>query len=427
MIHLPTLILSLLSLQATPTDWPQYRGPNRDDVSTETGLLTEWPPEGPKLLWTFANAGVGYSGPAIVGDRLYTLGGRGETELLIAVEVKTGKELWATPVGPLFQFETNKWSAGPSATPTVSGTLVYALGGNGDLLCANAATGKEVWRRNLPKELDAQVNPIGGGPKNLGWGFTGAPLVDGEQLVCLPGGPKGTVAALDRKTGRTIWQSADVKDQAAYTSPMAADIDGVRQYVVLTNAGLFAVNARDGRLLWRAKRDGPYGTEVINTPLIQGSHIFTTVSAGNGGCELTKVVREGNAFKTESVYSNKNLNNHHGNVIRVGDHLYGHSDGRGWVCQSFLTGQNVWSERKFPAGAVACADGRLYCFSEIDGATALVAASPEGWKESGRLKLPQQTKLRKPSGRLWTPPVVAGGRLYLRDQDLLFCFDVRKN
>jgi outer membrane protein assembly factor BamB len=424
-IHLPTAFLFLLSLQSA--DWPQYRGPGRDDVSAETGLLSRWPPEGPALLWTFADAGIGYSGPAVFGDRLYTLGGRGDVEFLIAVDLKTGAEAWAVPVGPLYQFEGNRWSAGPSATPAVAGGLVYALGGNGDLLCASAATGKEVWRRNLPKELEAQVNPIGGGPKNLGWGFTGSPLVDGEQLVCLPGGPRGTVASLDRKTGRLIWQSAEVRDQAAYTSPMAADIDGVRQYVVLTNPGLFGVNARDGRLLWRAKRDVPFGTEVINTPLVQGFYIFTTVSAGNGGCEVVKVSRDGNAFKAESVYANKNLSNHHGNVIRVREHLFGHSDGRGWVCQTFMDGKNLWSEKgKLPAGSVAYADGHLYCFSEIDGTTALIEASPEGWQEAGRLRLPQQTKLRKPAGRLWTPPVVAGGRLYLRDQDLLFCFDVKK-
>jgi outer membrane protein assembly factor BamB len=421
------LALILSSFLQQTADWPQYRGPNRDDVSAETGLLKSWPSGGPSLLWTFANAGVGLSGPAVVGDRLYTTGGRGEVEVLFAIDVKSGKELWALPVGPLFQFDSNKWSSGPSATPTVSGGLVYALGGNGDLLCASAATGKEVWRKNLPKELDAQVNPIGGGPKNLGWGFTWSPLVDGDQLVCLPGGPKGTVAALDRKTGRPLWQSAEVKDQAAYTSPMAAEIDGIRQYVVLTNPGLFGVLAKDGRLLWRAKRDqGPYGTEVINSPIVQGGLIFTTVSVGNGGCELVKVAREGNGFKVESVYANKNLQNHHGNVLRVGENVFGYSDGRGWVCHNFMNGMNVWSEKgKLPAGSVVFADGRLYCTSEIDGTTALVEASAEGWKEGGRLKIPQQSKQRKPSGRIWTPPVVAGGRLYLRDQELLFCYDVK--
>jgi outer membrane protein assembly factor BamB len=420
-----------LAWSAQSADWPQYRGPNRDDLSAETGLLGKWPAGGPPLLWTYGDAGVGYSGPAVVGDRLYTLGGRGETEVLLAIDLRSAKdgavkEAWTAPVGPLFQFASNNWSAGPSATPTVSGGLVYALGGNGDLVCVQASTGKPVWRRNLPKELEAQVNPIGGGPKNLGWGFTGSPLVDGEQLVCLPGGPKGTVAALDRKTGRLLWQSAEVKDQAAYTSPMAAEIDGVRQYVVLTNQGLLGVAARDGRLLWRARRDSPYGTEVINSPILRGPFLYTTVAAGNGGCDLVKVSREGQSFKVEPVYSNKNLSNHHGNVIRVGEHLYGHSQGRGWVCQNLMDGKNAWEEKNaLGAGSAVFADGKLYCYAENDGTVALIDASPEGWRESGRFRIPRQSKLRKPSGKIWTPPVVADGKLFLRDQELLFCFDVK--
>ncbi len=407
-------------------DWPQYRGPNRDDVSAETGLLKKWPAGGPPLLWTYADAGVGYSGPAIVGDRLYTIGGRGDTEHLIAVDLRSGQEAWSAAVGPLFQFEGNQWSAGPSATPTVSGGLVVALGGNGDLVCVEAASGKEAWRNNLPKELDAQVNPIGGGPKNLGWGFTGSPLVDGDQLVCLPGGPKGTVAALNLKTGKLLWQSKEVQDQAAYTSPMVADIEGVRQYVVLTNQALFAVAARDGKLLWRAKRETPYGTEVINTPLLQGSFIYTTVAVNNGGCDLVQVTKEGDTFKAAIVYSNKNLSNHHGNAIRVGEHVFGYGQGRGWVCQTFLDGKNLWEEKAaLGSGSVAYADGRLYCYAENDGTVAMVEAGPEGWRECGRLKIPRQTQRRKPSGKIWTPPVVAGGKLYLRDQDLLFCFDLK--
>lgn len=416
------MILVLLALGLQAADWPQYRGPARDDVSAETGLLKSWPPEGPPLLWTFRNAGLGYAGPAVVGDVLYTLGGRGDTEFLIALDLRSGKETWATAVGPLFQFEGNKWSAGPSATPTVGDGLIYAQGGMGDLVCVQAGSGKEVWRKNLPKDLEAQVNPIGGGPKNLGWGFTGSPLLEGEFLICLPGGPKGTVAALDRKTGRVLWRSAEVVDQAAYTSPMAADIDGLRQIVVLTNQGLFAVAAGDGRLLWRSKRDTPYGTEVINTPLIQGALIYTTVAVNNGGSELVRASRNG----AEVVWSQKTLSNHHGNVIRVGEHFYGYGQGRGWVCQSVLDGKNAWEEKAaLGAGAVAYADGRLYACAENDGTTALIEASPAGWRQTGRLRLPEASKLRKPSGRVWTPPVVAGGRLFLRDQELLFCFDVK--
>ena len=405
--------------------WPQYRGPARDDVSTETGLLQAWPAGGPRLLWTFREAGVGYSGPAVVGPRLYTIGGRGETEVLVALD--DGKEAWATPVGPLFQFAANKWSAGPSATPTVADGLVYAQGGMGDLLCADAASGKPVWKVSLPADFDGQVNPIGGGPRNLGWGFAGSPLVDGDRLICFPGGPKGTVAALDRKTGKVLWRSADLKDQAAYTSPMLAELGGVRQVVGWTNQGLFGVDLRDGRLLWRWVRERPVGTEVIPTPLLRGDLIYTTTSAGQDGCELVRIVKDGDGFKAVGVYANKNLAVHHGNAILVGDHVYGHSGGRGWVCQAFADGAVVWEEKRaFGSGALAYADGRLYLYQENDGSAALVAADPKGWRESGRLRLPEQSAQRKPSGKVWTPPVVAGGRLYLRDQELLYCFDVRR-
>jgi outer membrane protein assembly factor BamB len=206
-----TLLLTLLALGGTAPaladDWPQYRGPNRDDVSQEKGLANKWPEGGPKLLWTYRDAGVGYSGPAVVGSRYYTLGDRGEKEYLIALDIPAeageAKEAWAVELGEKFDFRGNNWSAGPSATPTVDGKLIYALSGNGDLACVQAADGKLVWKKSLPADLQAQVNPIGGGPKNLGWGFTWSPLVDGERLICTPGGPGGTVAALDKKTGET--------------------------------------------------------------------------------------------------------------------------------------------------------------------------------------------------------------------------------
>ena len=310
-------------------------------------------------------------------------------------------------------------------TPTVDGDLIFAIGGNGDLVCVDTA-GKEKWRANLPKDLGAQVNPIGGGPANLGWGFTASPLVDGDRLICVVGGPKGTVAALDKRTGKVLWRSTGLTDRAAYTSPMAFEVGGVKQYVVLTNETLASVAAVDGKVLWTHKRKQAYGTEVINTPLVHDGMIYTTVAAGNGGCELVKVEQTAGEFKATSVYENKNLANHHGNVVRVGDHIFGNGQGPGWVCQDFKTGAIVWSERaKLRSGAVTFADGHLYCFAEDDGTVALVEANTKEWKETGRFKLPRASKLRQPLGKVWTPPVVAGGRLFLRDQDLLFCYDVK--
>lgn len=416
-------------LAAYAADWPQYKGPARNDISAETNLLSQWPANGPPLVWTFADAGVGLSGPAIVGDRLFTLGGRGDTEYLIAldlnsVENQTVSEAWAVAIGPLFDFQGNKWSSGPSATPTVDDGRIYALGGNGHLICVEAAAGQQRWRVDLPKDLAAEVNPIGGGPKKLGWGFTWSPLVDGKHLICLPGGPAGTVAALDKKTGQVVWRSNELTDQAAYTSPIVAEFGGVRQYVALTNQGIYGVAAEDGRLLWSHHPAKRYSTEVVNSPIVRGEFVYVTVGSGQG-CLLIRVQSTGGVFQTEEVYANTNLANHHGNVVLVGDHNYGFGQGRGLVCQEFLTGEVVLSERKLRAGALTWANGRFYCYGEDRGEVVLLEVSSSGWNESGRFTIPQETQLRKPSGKLWTPPVVANGHLFLRDQDLIFCYDVR--
>lgn len=428
---LPALLTCCLSSQLVhAADWPQYRGPGRNDISSETGLLPQWPTAGPPLAWVFSDTGIGYSGPAVVGDRLYTIGGRGENEFLIALDLKavtdrTVAEAWATRVGPLFDWKGNNWSAGPSATPTVDGELIFALGGMGDLVCMAATTGEERWRKNLPTELEAEVNPIGGGPKKLGWGFTWSPLVDGERLVCVPGGPRGTVAALNKQTGEVLWRSTEVVDQAAYASPVVAEFDGVRQYVVLTNAGLVGVDAGSGKLLWSHRRAPAYGTEVVNSPTIRGQFVYVTVGAGQG-CDLFRVHRDGERFQVAPVYSNKNLQNHHGNVVLVDEHVYGFAEGRGWTCLDFATGEVAWTERqKLRAGSVTFADGHLYCYGEDDGVAVLIEATSSGWKEAGRLTIPQRSQQKKPGGRIWTPPVVSGARLFLRDQELLFCFDVK--
>ena len=424
------LLVTISADAAHADDWPQYKGPARNDISAETNLLPQWPAGGPPLVWTYMNLGVGLAGPAVVGDTLYTLGGRGETEFLMALDLKsvadqTVSEKWAVPIGPLFDFQGNNWSSGPSATPTVDAGLVYALSGNGQFVCVEAETGQDRWRLDLPKDLQAEVNPIGGGPKKLGWGFTWSPLIDGERLICLPGGPSGTVAALDKKTGQVIWRSKALTDQAAYTSPMLAEIGGARQYVVLTNRGVYGVAAEDGRLLWSHRPASPYSTEVVNSPIVRGDMVYVTIGSGQG-CELFQVKRQGDGFQTEQIYNNSNLANHHGNVVLVGDHVYGFGQGRGWVCQDFATGEVAWAERrKLSAGALTCADGHFYCYSEDRGEAVLLAVSTAGWSESGRFTVPRETMLRKPSGKRWTPPVVANGHLFLRDQDLLFCYDVR--
>jgi outer membrane protein assembly factor BamB len=413
-------------------DWPQFRGPHRDGVSRETGLRKEWPKDGPPLLWTSDRLGLGYSGPAIVGDRLFISCGRGDSEYLVAFDLKDAangpKELWATRIGPMFQWKGNSWNRGPNASPTVAGDTVYALGGFGDLICCEASSGKEHWRKNLPRDLGGEVNPIGGGledPTPLGWGYASSPLVDDDRLICVPGGKRGLLAALNKDTGALIWQSRDLLEQACYSSPLPIEFGGIKQYVQVTNPGIFGVAANDGKLLWSYRRNPPYEDGVIGMPVFHDGSVFQSVGFGQG-CDLIKLEPKDGSIAVQKIYSNKTVDNRDGGVVRVGEYLFGHSDNpNGWFCQEFKTGKFIWTEnRKFGRGSVTCADGQLYCCAEKDGIVVLIDAAPNGWTEHGRLKLPRQSDQRLPSGCLWTHPVVANKRLYIRDQELLFCYDL---
>jgi outer membrane protein assembly factor BamB len=406
-------------------DWPQWRGPERDDVSKETGLLKSWPASGPALLWTVSELGLGYSGPAVVGARVCILGTRGAAEYVFALDAQKGKEVWSTEIGPIFQWKGNSYGDGPRSTPTIDGDRLYALGGWGELMCLETATGKKVWSVNLLKGLNGHVMDTSG-PPPYGWGYAEGPLVDGDQVVCTPGGNDGLLLALDKKSGQVKWRSSEVKSKAPYSSIMVAEIGGIRQYIQLTENGVVGVSAKDGKLLWshvKANKD-----VVIRTPIIHGNTVFTTYDFGSGS-DFFQLVAQGSQIKVDKEQSNKYLKNEMGGFVLVGEHLYGYSDNKGWVCQEFKKPKNdfVWSEkRKLGRGSLTYADGHLYCYSEDDGTAVLVEAKPTKWTEHGRLKIPQETKHRAPAGKIWTHPVVANGRLYLRDQEFLFCYDVKE-
>ena len=388
-------------------DWSQWRGPNRDDISAEKGLLKSWPEGGPKQLWVFKDAGLGYSGYSIVGGKLFTMGIRNGGEELIAVSIKDGKELWAAKIGEILK---NGWGDGPRGTPTVDGDHVYALSGRGNLVCAKVADGKVVWEKTMKS--------FGGGTP--GWGYTESILVDGNKVICTPGGSSGAIIALDKKTGETIWQSKDFTDGAQYSSVIAANHNGARQLIQLTMQHVVGLNAADGKTLWSV--DFPGKTAVSPTSIFHDGQVYVTAGYGVG-CLSFKV---GAGNSVSGLYTNKTMVNHHGGVILLDGYLYGHSDSGGWTCQDFKTGEKAWAEKAaLGKGAVTYADGMLYCLAEKDGTVALVDASPKGWKEHGRFKLDPQTTQRNPQGRIWTHPVVVGGKLYLRDQELLHCYDVK--
>ena len=401
------------SLQVSPNlapaqaaDWLQWRGPGREDRSPDTGLLKQWPKGGPKRVWLFENAGLGYGGYSVAGDRLFTVGLRGEEEFLIAVDTRTGKELWSAKIGTQF---SNRWGNGPRMTPTVDGDRVYALGGRGLLVCAGVTDGTIRWQKSLVGDLGGTVPD---------WGFTESPLVAGDRILCTPGGAKGTMAGLNKLTGDVLWRTTDLTDPAQYSSPILMEQGGRTLAVQLVTKRVFAVDPETGKTPWTAEFPG--SVAVIPTPVQHDGIVF--VSAGyNAGC---KAVRPGASATPETVYQNNVMKNHHGGVVRVGEHLYGYSDGPGWICQDFKTGKEVWANKSLGKGAIHFADGMLYCLDEKSGEVALVEAVPTGWSEKGRFTLSPLSDLRSPQGGIWSHPVVVNGRLYLRDQQYLFCFDV---
>jgi outer membrane protein assembly factor BamB len=413
LITLALVQLLTSSVLASSADWSQWRGPNRDGTSTETGLLKQWPAGGPTLLWKSADLGGGYSSISASGNKLFTMGEKDGSSYVIALGTD-GKLLWQTKVG---KAGAPGWGgfSGPRCTPTVASGLVVGVDQWGDLICVDAETGSEKWRKNYEQDF---------GAKRPEWGFAESPLVDENRVLITPGGQQGAMVALNLQTGETLWRTTGFSDEAQYSSAVLALIGGVRQYVQLTMENLVGVSAKDGRILWQAKRKG--STAVIPTPLVDGNRIYVTSGYGTG-CNLFKVTESGGSFSVEQEYSNKVMANHHGGVVKVGANVYGFSDSKGWTCQDFQTGNVVWADKeKLKKGSVVYADGMLYCREEADksktakGTVALLQATPSGFTEAGRFDPPDRSE-----NNTWSHPVVAGGKLYLRDQDVLLCYDVK--
>jgi outer membrane protein assembly factor BamB len=402
---LPTLLLAA-DFKPRPFDWPQWQGPDRTAVSKEPGLLRSWPKEGPKLLWEAKGLGDGFSTPTVAAGRIFTMGNRGKTEYVLVFAEEDGKELWAFEVGAVRA--NGGGYAGPRCSPTVDGDRVYALGLNGDLVCLTAADGKEVWRKDLVKDF-------GGGVP--GWGYSESPLVDGDRVIVTPGGKNATLVALDKKSGAVVWKGVvPQSDHAQYSSVVAATVAGKREYVQFVSGGVVGL-AEDGTFLWRY--DAPHnGTANCSTPIVRDDHVFAASGYGTGG-GLAKLTTEGDKVKAEEVYFTKKMRNHHGGMVLIGDYLYG-SDEEFLTCLEFKTGKVMWAERKPGKGSIAAADGLLFYRNE-GGPVVLVEANPEKYVELGRF----QPKDR--SGQpAWPHPVIANGRLYIRDQDVLSCYDVKK-
>ena len=403
-------------------DWPQWRGPNRDGICSETGILRKWPEGGPKLLWEITGQGIGYSSMAIVEGRLYTMGdlpardSGAKTQCVIAYDLATRQQLWRAEVGPQHS------DGGPRCTPTINEGLAYAIGTSGDLVCVNADTGEVLWRKNL-------VSDFGG--KNPGWKYSESPLVDGDKLLCTPGGRDAVMVALNKKTGGLIWKCSmpDIgrkgMDEAGYASIVPAEAAGVRQYVQLTNKGLIGVSAKDGKFLWGYNKIAN-STANIPTPIVHSEYVFCSTAYG-AGAALLKLVSSNDSVSTEEIYflDAGIFQNHHGGFVRVGDYIYGgHGHGEGKpTCIEMRTGKVMWQQEQPGGGSagVLYADGHLY-FRYENNVVALIEANPQSYNLKSTFSLPKRQGM---SGAGWPHPVISDGRLYIRHADVLLCYDVK--
>jgi outer membrane protein assembly factor BamB len=393
------LILFSIGVVAQAADWPQWRGPGRDGKSAETGLLDSWPKGGPRLLWKVQDLGEGFSAPAIAGDRLFIQGQQGGQQFVMAYDVHSGKQLWKMPVGRPFNEQHGN---GPRSTPTVDGARLYALSADGTLACLENATGKRVWELNL-------IERFGGrGTKS---GYTESPLVDGDRLIVMPGGPGAAVVALYKSTGEPLWKSQN--DAPGYSSAITLDIGGTHALALLTAEAAIGLDAKDGAPLWRYPRVANK-TANIATPIAHDGYVFYSSDYGTG-CVLLKPTPDG---KTAEVYFNRDMRNHYTTSVLVGDYLYGFSS-EILTAMEFKTGKVAWRDRSVGKGNCIYAEQHLYCMGE-DGAVGLIEATPAAYKEISRFEIPRG------SFNTWTAPAIANGQFYLREQSNLYAYNIKK-
>jgi outer membrane protein assembly factor BamB len=405
-----SLLIALLAACAGAAEpsWPCFHGPDRTNRSPETGLLKTWPEGGPKLLWTASGLGRGYSSVSIADGRIYSAGMIDKQTFVLAFSLE-GKPIWKTLNGESWS-TTRRWAigyAGSRATPTFDDGRVYHLSERGRLACLDAATGKAVWSTDLLKRFDAKVSK---------YGYAESVLLDGDHLICTPAGEKGVIACLDKTTGRTVWATTGIPGDAAYASPVLAEFGGVTQVLGQTSSRLFAVDRRTGKRLWAVTLENQRDNNCTD-PLFHKGHVLASSGYGTGSL-LVKLSAADGRIAAKEVWRSALMDNHHGGIVRVGEHVYGAGhQKRGWFCLDLMTGRPLWNARG--KGSLTFADGMLYCLDER-GTISLVEATPKALRVAGSFDVPKGG-----SGLYWAHPVVCGGRLYVRHADKLYAYDVK--
>jgi outer membrane protein assembly factor BamB len=390
--------------QVPAVDWPQWRGPNRDGISQDTGLLQEWPAAGPKVAWAVNGLGNGFGSVAVKGDRIFVQGLRGRDSLVHSIDRATGQYVWSKNLG---RGGDNDRGPGPRGTPTIDGDRMYVLTETGVLACLRAADGTMLWQRNVLTDF------VGG---NITWLISESPLIDGDRVVVTPGGRGAGMVALDKMTGRTLWTSKELSDEAGYASAVPVDVGGVRAYTTLTGTSAVGVRASDGKLLWRY-RPAANNTANITTPVVSGNQVFYTSAYGTGAGLVNLTASNGELRATEAYFT-RDMQNHHGGVVLVNGTLYGFNNNI-LTAIEFNSGRMLWRHRSVGKGAVTYADNRLYLLSE-DNVVGLAEVTPAGYRETGRFAIADQ------GWNSWAHPVVVGGRLYIRNQGTLTSYTVAR-
>jgi len=385
--------------------WPQFHGPKRDNISTETGLLKKWPAGGPKLLWTARGIGHGFSSVSMADGLIYTAGNIDEKTVITALDLD-GRIRWQVENGPAW----TKDKPGTRATPTIDGGRLYHKSPYGDVVCLDAKTANKIWGLNILKEFHS---------KNITWALAESLLIDGDHVICCPGGPETAMVALNKKTGQTVWKSPSTGDLAGYTSPVLVEYQGLRMILTMTSRAVIGVSAGTGELLWRFEHITPFDENIL-TPIFHDGCVF--VSTPRAGCAMVRINVQGDKASVEQVWRSKQLDNHHGGVILLDGYLYGSSyrcNNCRWICLDWKTGRMMYAERGVGKGSLTYADGMLYAFGER-GTMGLVKPTPSGHKLISQFEIPQGGE-----GPSWAHPVVCGGRLYIRHGDFLYAYDVR--
>jgi len=359
--------------------------------------------------------GDGYSTPSVVGTRIYLMSNRGfENEFVQALSTQDGKPIWTTRVGNVGNAQDFSYSKARS-TPTVDGDFIYALSSDGDLACLETSSGKVRWQKSIKKEFDGKPGF---------WAYAESPLVDGDVVVVTPGGTEATMVALNKKTGAVIWKSAvPGGDPAGYASAIVVQAGGRKQYVQFLSKGIVGVDAKTGQFLWRYAEVAKGMAQMV-TPVARDGYVYGGAQGIGGGAVRLKADPDGVA--AEKVYFARGLPNDIGGSVVVGEYLYGTTD-TGLVAAEFTTGKVKWQGEGIGSGSVAYADGQLYLHGQ-NGNVALIEATPEAYREKGRFTPPVQPK-RKRLGpypeKAWTYPVIANGRLYIRDIGTLWAYDIK--